>query len=100
MLSAVEIDPGYVVDGANLGIIDIEPGYGVNGLGQYDYDNVQLVGCDALGNCGPGLGQYDYDTVQLVGGLGISDTTKKILLYGGIGLGVIGAAIGGYMLFR
>lgn len=94
-LSIVEIDPAFPLQGAGLDIVEIGPGYEVNGLGAYD--NVSLVGgCVGAGCIGA------YDNVSLVGALGQVEKPwyKRPLILGAIGLGVVAAGTGAYMLYR
>lgn len=91
MLNAVEIGPGYALQGAGgLGLVEIDPAFTVDGLGAYD--DVSLVGA--------GMGAYD--DVQLVGAFGedLRPWYKRPYIVGGIALGVLAAAAGGYMLYR
>lgn len=91
MLNAVEIGPGYALQGAGgLGLVEIDPAFTVDGLGAYD--DVSLVGA--------GMGAYD--DVTLVGAFGedLRPWYKRPYVLGLIAAGVVGAGTGAYFLLR
>ena len=100
MFNAIEVGPGYGVNG--LGLVEVEPGYGVDGLGSpmYGDDGVTLVGAtmgayDDLG----ALPMYGADGVMLLGALGDEEKPffKRPMFWGGVA-GFVATAASAYLL--